>query len=102
MKMLGCLLPCCCLLLAGVTACPAGDKKPTPGGTIVDLDGLKSKTPADWLKQKPSNRLRPVSVQGAQSQGRRHRRRTGHLAGVAALLNRKSRTGGNCLNCPPI
>src|SRR5436305_1765862 len=51
------LLPCVVVLLGGVAVPPAGGQ-PKNDGTVVELDGLKSKTPADWLKQKPANRLR--------------------------------------------
>jgi hypothetical protein len=58
MKTLGRVLPCTLLLLAGATALPAGDKKGEDGPVVVELDGLQSKTPAEWQKQKPANRLR--------------------------------------------
>jgi hypothetical protein len=32
--------------------------KDAPKGTVVDLDGLKATTPADWTSEKPANRLR--------------------------------------------
>lgn len=40
------------LIVAGQLS--AGDKK----GTVVNLEGLKSETPADWKMEKPINKLR--------------------------------------------
>jgi hypothetical protein len=36
----------------------AGDDKGSSQGTLVTIDKLKSKTPADWKPEKPANRLR--------------------------------------------
>src|SRR3954447_5121322 len=68
MKPRGRVLPCV-LLLAGVTALPAGDKKGEDGPVVVELDGLKSKAPADWQKQKPANRLRSHQFKLPKVQG---------------------------------
>jgi hypothetical protein len=46
------ILPFSLLLLAGVAF--ADDKKGTP----VDLDGMTSTTPGDWVKEAPSNKMR--------------------------------------------
>jgi len=60
MKLLGlCPLACAwglCVALAwyGLAPARAEDKK----GTVVDLDGLKSTTPANWKEEAPSNKLR--------------------------------------------
>jgi hypothetical protein len=36
----------------------AGQREAKPQGTVVTLDGLKSRTPAEWEPEKPANRLR--------------------------------------------
>jgi hypothetical protein len=46
------------------SAASAGDK-----GTVVDLDGLKSKTPADWKEEKPSNNLRTAQFRVPKMDG---------------------------------
>jgi hypothetical protein len=69
MKPLVGVLPCALLLLAGVAALPAGDKKGE--GELIELDGLKSKTPADWQKQKPANRLRSHQFKAPKAAGDR-------------------------------
>jgi hypothetical protein len=48
-RTLGLMLMCCV-----ITACNGGDGK----GTVVDLGGLKSTTPAEWKKEKPASSLR--------------------------------------------
>src|SRR5262245_16387508 len=68
MKTLGRVLPCAVLLLAGVQARPAGDKKADDKEVEVELDGLKSKAPAAWLKQKPANRLRSYQFKAPKVQ----------------------------------
>ncbi len=68
MKPLWRLLPCTLVLLAAGTAPPAAGQKPDEG-TVVELDGLKSKTPADWQKQKPANRLRSHQFKVPRTKG---------------------------------
>jgi hypothetical protein len=55
------------IFILGVCACngthaSSGGKEvsvdPGAKGTVVDMDGLKSTTPADWKEEKPSNNLR--------------------------------------------
>jgi hypothetical protein len=58
MRSLSCLALCGVGLLSWSVPGVAGGKKDDPKGTLVVLDGLKSLTPADWLKDKPANRLR--------------------------------------------
>jgi hypothetical protein len=57
MKRAGWLMTVGCAVLgfgAGGMALRGADAK----GTVVDLDGLKSRTPANWVAQKPDNKLR--------------------------------------------
>lgn len=55
------------LLAAGIVAVGLWSVDPSPGqekpkekpkGTLVNLDGLESRTPADWQEEPPSNRTR--------------------------------------------
>jgi hypothetical protein len=62
-----CLAVYCCNTgesSASSNAASAGDK-----GTVVDLDGLKSKTPADWKEEKPSNTLRTAQFRVPKTDG---------------------------------
>ena len=43
----------------------AGDKK----GTVVEIDGLKSTTPAGWTEEKPSNTLRVKQFRLPKAEG---------------------------------
>jgi hypothetical protein len=44
---------------SGAETTAAADKKDKEGkGVVVDLDGLRSRTPADWKEEAPSNRMR--------------------------------------------
>jgi hypothetical protein len=51
-------------LMAGFLICSAaapfagGDSKKENKATVVEIDGLKATTPAEWIKEKPANRLR--------------------------------------------
>jgi hypothetical protein len=58
MRYLPCLALCGVALLSCSAPSAAGGKKDDPKGRMVVIDGLKSLTPADWLKEKPANRLR--------------------------------------------
>jgi hypothetical protein len=42
----------------GVALLAWGTARADDKGTVVDLDGLKSKAPAEWKEEKPSSRLR--------------------------------------------
>ena len=49
------------MFILGVCACNGTQETaadPGAKGTIVEMDGLKSTTPADWKEEKPSNNLR--------------------------------------------
>ena len=47
------------LLAAGlILAAGAGFSQETKDGTVVKIAGLESRTPGDWVREKPSNRLR--------------------------------------------
>jgi hypothetical protein len=46
------------LVSLGGLACVAGARAGEGKGAEVTLDGLKSRTPADWKKEAPSNKLR--------------------------------------------
>jgi hypothetical protein len=55
------LVPLCFAGLAsGFGLCPAGaaDKKDEDKGTVVELDGLSSRTPASWKEEAPSTSMR--------------------------------------------
>jgi hypothetical protein len=51
------------LIVIGVTA--AGDDK----GAVVTLDGLKSRVPASWKMQKPSNKFRAYQFEVPRAEG---------------------------------
>src|SRR5437588_215772 len=55
-RALGLMLICCLAACNGNSAAtgPDGDDK----GTVVELGGLKSTTPADWKEEKPGSSLR--------------------------------------------
>ena len=68
-----------CLLLGGLAALvwcypaallPAADTKDDQG-TVVDLGSLKSRTPATWKAEEPSNRMRfiELTVNGVNTGG---------------------------------
>jgi hypothetical protein len=53
-------------LTAAIAAlAPAQDKK----GTIVDLGGMKSTTPADWKEEAPSNTMRKMQFKLPKAEG---------------------------------
>jgi hypothetical protein len=49
-----------CFLLCplAISTSPGGESKKDKKGTVVNIDDLEALTPADWVKEKPSNRLR--------------------------------------------
>jgi hypothetical protein len=47
-----------CGLISCCVAQVAGGGKDNPGGTVVTVDELKSKAPANWKPEEPANRLR--------------------------------------------
>src|SRR5262249_55565856 len=51
---------CAIALLAGglTLGAGAGFSQESKDGTVVKIAGLQSRTPADWVREKPSNRLR--------------------------------------------
>jgi hypothetical protein len=52
-------LPLCLAALAwGFASRPAAAADKKDEGTVVDLDGLRSKAPAAWKEEEPSNRMR--------------------------------------------
>src|SRR5947209_4273926 len=38
--------------------CPLSGQQTGAGGTLVTIDGLKSRTPADWAPEQPNTRMR--------------------------------------------
>jgi len=48
---------------SGSETSAAADDKDKGKSVIVDLDGLKSRTPGDWKEQEPSNRMRYMQFQ---------------------------------------
>jgi hypothetical protein len=57
------ILPLSLLLLAGLAG--ADDKKGTP----VDIDGMTSSTPAEWVKESPSNKMRYAQFKLPKAKG---------------------------------
>lgn len=59
-----------CWLLLGLAAlaCAADDDK----GTVVTLDGMKSRAPASWKAERPSNRLRLAQFRLPKVDGDKH------------------------------
>jgi hypothetical protein len=62
MKRILCLVAA---VLAAAGSRSAGDDK----GTVVTLDGLKSRTPAEWKMQVPSNKFRAYQFQVPRAKG---------------------------------
>jgi hypothetical protein len=52
------LVPLCLAALAWGLGSRAADKKDDTKGTVVELDGLRSRTPASWKEEAPSNQMR--------------------------------------------
>ena len=57
------------LMSVGVLACVASSQAGQGKGTEVTLDGLKSRTPADWKMQPPSNKLRAYQFKVPHASG---------------------------------
>jgi hypothetical protein len=58
------------LVLTGFAlVCVAGTQAGEDKGTEVTLDGLKSRTPADWKMQRPSNKLRAYQFKVPRAPG---------------------------------
>jgi hypothetical protein len=49
---------CLAVLLASARLTTGDDKQTDRKGAAVEIDGLKSQTPAAWLDQKPANKMR--------------------------------------------
>lgn len=58
------------LLSCSVTAGAQQDKKKAaPTDSVVDIDGLKSKAPVEWKREKPSNLLRSYQFRIPKTEG---------------------------------
>jgi hypothetical protein len=62
------LLGCCAALAWTQTSARAGQKEEGKG-TEVKIDGLKSRTPADWVAEKSSNRFRAFQFKVPHAEG---------------------------------
>jgi len=47
-----------CTWVIDISGADDGKNKETPSGTLVSLDALQSRTPADWKEEKPTNAMR--------------------------------------------